>query len=84
MVSAGAARQHDSFLRPLEMGQGVTTVSTLVGEELDVNPLDMEIRLAGAHKLREPDFGMQGTGEFLYSHITCISGSWRQYAGADS
>ena len=47
-----------------EMGQGVTTgLSTLVGEELDVNPLDMEIRLAGAHEdYVNPDFGMQGTG----------------------
>jgi len=36
-----------------EMGQGVTTgLATLVGEELDVNPLDMEIRLAGAHEDR--------------------------------
>jgi len=47
-----------------EMGQGVTTgLATLVGEELDVNPLDMEIRLAGAHEdYINPDFGMQGTG----------------------
>ena len=47
-----------------EMGQGVTTgLATLVGEELDVNPLDMEIRLAGAHEdYVNPDFGMQGTG----------------------
>jgi len=47
-----------------EMGQGVTTgLSTLVGEELDVNPLDMEIRLASVHEdYVNPDFGMQGTG----------------------
>ena len=47
-----------------EMGQGVTTgLATLVGEELDVNPLDMEIRLAGVHEdYTNPDFGMQGTG----------------------
>ena len=47
-----------------EMGQGVTTgLATLVGEELDVNPLDMEIRLAGVHEdYVNPDFGMQGTG----------------------
>ena len=46
-----------------EMGQGVTTgLSTLVGEELDVNPLDMDIRLAGAHEdYVNPDFGLQGT-----------------------
>ena len=47
-----------------EMGQGVTTgLATLVGEELDVNPLDMDIRLAGVHEDYEnPLFGMQGTG----------------------
>ncbi len=47
-----------------EMGQGVTTgLATLVGEELDVNPLDMDIRLAGAHDdYVNPKFGMQGTG----------------------
>mgnify|MGYP001232585011 FL=1 len=47
-----------------EMGQGVTTgLATLVGEELDVNPLDMDIRLAGVHKdYINPAFGMQGTG----------------------
>ncbi|MBL6697699.1 MAG: xanthine dehydrogenase family protein molybdopterin-binding subunit, partial [Luminiphilus sp.] len=47
-----------------EMGQGVTTgLATLVGEELDVNPLDMDIRLAGVHEdYVNPLFGMQGTG----------------------
>ena len=47
-----------------EMGQGVTTgLATLVGEELDVNPLDMDVRLASAHEDYEnPLFGMQGTG----------------------
>ena len=47
-----------------EMGQGVTTgLATLVGEELDVNPLDMEIRQAGAHEdYVNPEFGIQGTG----------------------
>ena len=47
-----------------EMGQGVTTgLATLVGEELDVDPLDMDIRLAGAHDdYVNPEFGMQGTG----------------------
>ncbi len=46
-----------------EMGQGVTTgLATLVGEELDVNPLDMDIRLAGVHEdYVNPAFGMQGT-----------------------
>ena len=47
-----------------EMGQGVTTgLATLVGEELDVDPIDMDIRLAGAHEdYVNPAFGMQGTG----------------------
>ena len=47
-----------------EMGQGVTTgLATLVGEELDVNPLHMDIRLAGVHEdYVNPLFGMQGTG----------------------
>ena len=47
-----------------EMGQGVTTgLATLLGEELDVNPLDMDLRLAGAHEdYNNPLFGMQGTG----------------------
>ncbi len=47
-----------------EMGQGVTTgLATLVGEELDVNPLDMDVRLASTHEdYVNPLFGMQGTG----------------------
>ena len=47
-----------------EMGQGVTTgLATLVGEELNVDPLDMDIRLAGVHEdYVNPAFGMQGTG----------------------
>ena len=47
-----------------EMGQGVTTgLATLVGEELDVDPIDMDIRLAGVHEdYVNPAFGMQGTG----------------------
>ena len=47
-----------------ELGQGVTTgLATLVGEELDVNPLDMDVRLASTHEDYEnPLFGMQGTG----------------------
>ncbi|MBA4694024.1 MAG: xanthine dehydrogenase family protein molybdopterin-binding subunit, partial [Congregibacter sp.] len=40
-----------------------TGLATLVGEELDVNPLDMDVRLAGAHEdYVNPLFGMQGTG----------------------
>ncbi|MFT5209119.1 MAG: isoquinoline 1-oxidoreductase beta subunit [Flavobacterium sp.] len=47
-----------------EMGQGVTTgLATLVGEELDVSPEDMEIKFAGVHSdYNNPDFGVQGTG----------------------
>ena len=47
-----------------EMGQGVTTgLATLVGEELDVNPLEMDVRLASTHEdYVNPLFGMQGTG----------------------
>jgi isoquinoline 1-oxidoreductase beta subunit len=47
-----------------EMGQGVTTgLSTLLGEELDVDPLDMEILLAGVHPdYNNPGMGVQGTG----------------------
>jgi isoquinoline 1-oxidoreductase subunit beta len=47
-----------------EMGQGVTTgLSTLVGEELDVDPLNMEILFAGVHPdYNNPGMGVQGTG----------------------
>ena len=47
-----------------EMGQGVSTgLATLIGEELDVAPWDMEIKWAGVHSdYANPLFGMQGTG----------------------
>jgi len=47
-----------------EMGQGVTTgLGTLIGEDLDVHPKDMEINFAGVHSdYNNPDFGVQGTG----------------------
>lgn len=47
-----------------EMGQGVTTgLSTLVGEELDVDPLDMQVLLAGLHTdYNNPGMGIQATG----------------------
>ena len=33
-----------------EMGQGVTTgLGTLIGEELDIHPADLDIAFAGAH-----------------------------------
>jgi len=47
-----------------EMGQGVTTgLGTLIGEELDVHPKDMEIEFSGVHSdYNNPDFGVQATG----------------------
>ncbi len=47
-----------------EMGQGVTTgLTTLVAEELDVNPAAIQIELAGPHPdYSNPAFGAQGTG----------------------
>ena len=47
-----------------EMGQGVTTgLSTLIGEELDYDPLRMEILLAGVHEdYNNPGMGVQATG----------------------
>ena len=42
-----------------EMGQGVTTgLSTILGEELDYDPLDMEILFAGVHEdYNNPEIG---------------------------
>ncbi len=47
-----------------EMGQGVTTgLTTLVAEELDVDPRRIEIELAGPHPdYVNPAFGLQSTG----------------------
>ncbi len=47
-----------------EMGQGVTTgLGTLIGEELDIHPADLDIAFAGAHSdYNNPDFGVQMTG----------------------
>ena len=47
-----------------EMGQGVSTgLATLIGEELDYAPWNMEILWAGVHPdYANPDFGAQGTG----------------------
>ena len=47
-----------------EMGQGVTTgLTTLVAEELDVDPTAFIVELAGAHAdYANPAFGTQGTG----------------------
>ena len=47
-----------------EMGQGVTTgLSTILGEELDFDPLAMEILFAGVHEdYNNPGMGVQATG----------------------
>jgi len=47
-----------------EMGQGVTTgLTTIIAEELDIDPQDITLALAGAHSdYSNPDFGIQGTG----------------------
>lgn len=47
-----------------EMGQGVTTgLGTLIGEELDIHPSDLDIVFAGAHSdYNNPAFGVQATG----------------------
>lgn len=47
-----------------EMGQGITTgFATLVAEELDVKPSDIEIRFAGVHEdYNNPEFKAQITG----------------------
>jgi isoquinoline 1-oxidoreductase subunit beta len=53
-----------------EMGQGVTTgLSTLIGEEFDFDPLDMEIRFAGVHEdYNNPGMGVQATGGSNATH----------------
>lgn len=66
-----------------EMGQGVTTgLTTLVAEDLDVDPSAFVVELAGAHPdYGNPDFGgMQGTGG-----STSIKAHYQQLrqAGAD-
>ena len=47
-----------------EIGQGITTgLATLVAEELDVVPGEIQIHLVGAHPdYANPDFGVQATG----------------------
>jgi isoquinoline 1-oxidoreductase/isoquinoline 1-oxidoreductase beta subunit len=47
-----------------EMGQGVTTgLGTLISEELDVSPADLDIAFAGAHAdYTNPELGVQATG----------------------
>ena len=47
-----------------EMGQGVTTgLTTIISEELDINPQSVLVELASAHPdYTNPDFGAQATG----------------------
>jgi len=47
-----------------EMGQGVTTgLATLIAEELDTEPSDIDVHFAGVHKdYDNPEFSVQGTG----------------------
>jgi isoquinoline 1-oxidoreductase beta subunit len=47
-----------------EMGQGITTgLGTLIGEDLDVNPADLDIAFAGVHSdYNNPAMGVQATG----------------------
>ena len=65
-----------------EMGQGVTTgLSTLIGEELDVNPAHIDIHFAGVHDdYANPIFRVQATGG-----STSMRGHFRplRQAGAD-
>ena len=65
-----------------EMGQGVTTgLTTIVAEELDIDPARLVVELAGAHPdYANPDFGAQMTGG-----STSVKAHWQQLrqVGAD-
>ncbi len=52
------------FIPNAEMGQGITMgLSTLVAEELDMNPASIQTEFAGVHKDYDmPGYGMQITG----------------------
>ena len=47
-----------------EMGQGaIMGLTTLVAEELDISPTDIDVVFSGVHPdYNNPEFGMQGTG----------------------
>ncbi len=64
-----------------EMGQGVmTSLSAIIGEELDFDPANMTIEFAGAHPaFKNPAMGVQITGG-----STAIPTGWEplRYAGA--
>ena len=47
-----------------EMGQGVTTgLGTIIGEELDIHPANLDVAFAGAHgDYVNPAMGVQVTG----------------------
>ena len=66
-----------------EMGQGVTTgLGTIIGEELDIHPANLDVAFAGAHEdYVNPAMGVQVTGG-----SSSISAHYRQLrqAGADT
>lgn len=47
-----------------EMGQGITTgLATVVAEDLDIDPMQIDVQLAKVHAdYKHPEFGVQGTG----------------------
>ena len=59
----------------IEMGQGTTTgLTTLIAEELDVDPSDIRIKYAPVNNIyRNPDYGLQMTGG-----SNSLSSSWGQ------
>lgn len=68
-------------LHKAEMGQGViTSLATIIGEELDYNPANFEIEMAGVH----PDFNDPMNGIQLTGGSTSVAGSWDslRHAGA--
>ena len=60
-----------------EMGQGVTTgLGTLVAEELDVEPMALDVVFAGVHAdYANPDMGVQATGGSNSMKAHCLNTS---------